>query len=233
MFCCPGPKFYGVKLIPSSISHSKRGAPESRALGPSTVLRQRSRWAAHDSRSSCVFKGFSDALETLDNNSRQRGNTCGVTHLQRPALLPRLLRSATAEPRRDLNEKSSANFHLPNGSSGPVKPLSAPQSNESTGMSRLHARCLVLSTRRQRGRHLHKDSRTRWCDAQSAADPRCVPRFTPSLPESTDGAASSSSSSSSGRMRAHGAASCCCTTAARRQSWRGCSGSASTLKALG
>lgn len=93
----------------------------------------------------------------------------------------------------------SCNFHLPKWVLG----VGWAQSNGTGGMSRLDARCLIISTHTHGGggRHpQHTGSCVRWCEAGSAADLRCVPCLTPSLPENTDGAASSSSAKTPGAL---------------------------------
>lgn len=76
-----------------------------------------------------VFKGFNN-IGSQENSKRQRGNTCGMTQLQRLALLPSPLRSTSYTSLR-FKQDDLQSFTYPNVSLGTIVPL---QSNGSTGM---------------------------------------------------------------------------------------------------
>lgn len=159
-----------------------------------------------------------------------------MTHLRRPASLPRLLRSTTAEPPCRFQRDYLQTLTYPNEYWGPAEPSSALQSNGSTGMSRLDTRRLVTSTRRRRVPHLlhklgdatHSQLLTRGVShvshplfrkAQTEQPPPPPPAPPPSLPAVLC------------VRTAQPAASCCCTTAGGgKQRW-GCCGTVSTLTA--
>lgn len=192
----------------------------------------------------CSCGGFNICTSHLVNNSKtRRGNTCRVWstcsaqehilfHFPVFTQQPLALR-ATAEHYRT-SMRLSWKFHLPKWvlglvwapSSVPAKGIQRDVPFGRTGFVLILCSQPIMNTDWQGG--IHTGSCVR-CVAGSAADLRCVPCFTPSLPESTDRAACTSTaqprSADTQRLDVYTqpAAGCCCTTATSTQQLGCCS----------